>query len=73
MRQNFIAEIGDEDVGALVGLEELDLYDNKLKGVGSALDKMVDLKCVSYPFPHTVRSRLIRVMSVVCWIYHLTC
>jgi protein phosphatase 1 regulatory subunit 7 len=44
LRQNFIAEVGDEDVGPLEKLEELDLYDNKLKGVGSALDKMKDLK-----------------------------
>jgi protein phosphatase 1 regulatory subunit 7 len=44
LRQNFIAEVGDEDVGPLEKLEELDLYDNRLKGVGGALDKMKDLK-----------------------------
>ncbi|KAG9085156.1 hypothetical protein FS749_004647 [Ceratobasidium sp. UAMH 11750] len=44
LRQNFIAEVGEGDIGALVGLEELDLYDNRLKGVGGALDNLKDLK-----------------------------
>ncbi|QRW04079.1 protein phosphatase 1 regulatory subunit 7 [Ceratobasidium sp. AG-Ba] len=46
LRQNFVAEIGDQDIGALVKLEELDLYDNRLKSVGGALDNLKDLKGV---------------------------
>ncbi|KAG8713398.1 hypothetical protein FRC08_013292 [Ceratobasidium sp. 394] len=50
LRQNFIAEVGEGDIGALVGLEELDLYDNRLKGVGGALDNLKDLKVLDLSF-----------------------
>ena len=31
---------------ALVNLTELDLYDNKIKDVGEALDSLVNITCV---------------------------
>ncbi|KAG8690731.1 hypothetical protein FRC11_009476 [Ceratobasidium sp. 423] len=50
LRQNFLTHIGSDDIGSLTKLEELDVYDNKLKGVGDALDGLTDLKCVSFLF-----------------------
>ncbi|KAG8686519.1 hypothetical protein FRC09_014071 [Ceratobasidium sp. 395] len=50
LRQNFVAEVGEGDIGTLEQLEELDLYDNRLKGVGGALDKLKDLKVLDLSF-----------------------
>ncbi|KAF8753320.1 LsmAD [Rhizoctonia solani] len=50
LRQNFLTHIGEEDIGSLVKLEELDFYDNKLKGVGDALDGLLDLKTLDLSF-----------------------
>ncbi|CAE6425876.1 unnamed protein product [Rhizoctonia solani] len=50
LRQNFVTHIGAEDIGSLTELEELDVYDNKLKGVGDALDTLMDLKTLDLSF-----------------------
>ncbi|KAJ1307645.1 hypothetical protein OPQ81_001739 [Rhizoctonia solani] len=50
LRQNFLTHIGTDDIGALTKLEELDVYDNKLKGVGDALDQLTDLKTLDLSF-----------------------
>ncbi|CEL55522.1 hypothetical protein RSOLAG1IB_01534 [Rhizoctonia solani AG-1 IB] len=50
LRQNFLAHIGQEDIGCLVKLEELDFYDNKLKSVGDALDGLLDLQTLDLSF-----------------------
>ncbi|CAE6354181.1 unnamed protein product [Rhizoctonia solani] len=50
LRQNFVAHIGADDIGSLTKLEELDVYDNKLKGVGDALDTLTDLKTLDLSF-----------------------
>ena len=43
LRQNFISELDPEVFHLLTMLEELDFYDNKLKSVGEALDKLGNL------------------------------
>ncbi|CAE6473507.1 unnamed protein product [Rhizoctonia solani] len=50
LRQNFLTHIGQDDIGSLTKLEELDVYDNKLKGVGDALDGLTDLKTLDLSF-----------------------
>ncbi|CAE6461619.1 unnamed protein product [Rhizoctonia solani] len=50
LRQNFLTHIGAGDIGSLTKLEELDVYDNKLKGVGDALDELTDLKTLDLSF-----------------------
>ncbi|KAJ3505604.1 hypothetical protein NLJ89_g7329 [Agrocybe chaxingu] len=40
LRQNFISHLDPEVFHQLTKLEELDLYDNKIKGVGEALDNL---------------------------------
>ena len=47
LRQNQISRLEPEVFRELKELEELDLYDNKLKGVGDALDACNKLTCVS--------------------------
>ncbi len=47
LRQNYITKLEQEDFAALEALEELDLYDNKLKRVGDALDNLKNLTYVS--------------------------
>jgi len=37
LRQNFIAVLDEADFGPLDNLQELDLYDNKIKALGDAL------------------------------------
>lgn len=43
LRQNFISQLDPEVFHLLTKLEELDFYDNKLKTIGDALDKLEDL------------------------------
>lgn len=43
LRQNFISYLDPEVFHLLTNLEELDFYDNKLKTVGDALDKLENL------------------------------
>lgn len=43
LRQNFISHLDPEVFHQLTKLEELDMYDNKLKTVGHALDKATRL------------------------------
>lgn len=44
LRQNFISILDPETFHQLTKLEELDLYDNKLKSVGDSLDKLSHLR-----------------------------
>ena len=48
LRQNFISSLDLETFQDLIELEELDLYDNKLKTVGDALDKLSSLRWVTF-------------------------
>ncbi|KAH9481434.1 Coiled-coil domain-containing protein 174 [Psilocybe cubensis] len=50
LRQNFISILEPETFHQLTKLEELDLYDNKLKGVGDALDKLENLSTLDLSF-----------------------
>jgi protein phosphatase 1 regulatory subunit 7 len=43
LRQNFIAKLDPTVFHTLTKLEELDLYDNKLKSVGDALEELANL------------------------------
>ena len=43
LRQNLISHIEPEMFDALTQLEEIDLYDNKIKHVGTALNNMSNL------------------------------
>jgi len=49
LRQNAISHLDPEVFKPLMYLEELDLYDNKLKTVGNALDNMSFLTWVTSP------------------------
>ena len=44
LRQNVITHLDSDIFHALTNLEELDLYDNKVKHLGDALDKLSNLK-----------------------------
>jgi len=46
LRQNHIKTLDPEVMKALVNLSELDMYDNKIKDVGDALDSLVDITYV---------------------------
>lgn len=46
LRQNIISYLDPDDFHQLTLLEELDLYDNKIRHVGEALDKLGALKYV---------------------------
>jgi protein phosphatase 1 regulatory subunit 7 len=46
LRQNFISVLHPDVFCQLTKLEELDLYDNKIKGIGRALDGLSELKYV---------------------------
>lgn len=43
LRQNFVSFLDPETFGLLTKLEELDLYDNKVKTVGDALNNLSQL------------------------------
>lgn len=43
LRQNHIKALDPEVMKALVNLSELDMYDNKIKDVGDALNSLVNL------------------------------
>ena len=43
LRQNFVSVLDPETFHQLTKLEELDLYDNKVKEIGDALDKLSNL------------------------------
>ena len=43
LRQNFITHVNPEVFGALTALEDLDLYDNKIKHVGTAFNNLTKL------------------------------
>ena len=47
LRQNFLTVLPSDDFQPLVHLEELDLYDNKVKELGNSLDGMKELVWVS--------------------------
>lgn len=57
LRQNHIRLIDSEIIGALVNLEDLDLYDNKIKEVGDALSTLTKLTsvggCLRWPIHGT--------------------
>jgi hypothetical protein len=40
LRQNFLRNIEEESLAPLLHLEDLDLYDNQIKHVGHALEKL---------------------------------
>ena len=44
LRQNVIASLDPATFHQLTNMEELDLYDNKIKHVGDALDKLANLQ-----------------------------
>ena len=46
LRQNHIKTLDPEVMKALVNLSELDMYDNKIKDVGEALDSLVNVTYV---------------------------
>lgn len=50
LRQNFISHLDSETLHQLTKLEELDLYDNKVKTVGDALDKLSSLTVLDLSF-----------------------
>ncbi|CAA7267154.1 unnamed protein product [Cyclocybe aegerita] len=50
LRQNFISHLDPEVFHQLTKLEELDLYDNKIKGVGEALDNLSALSVLDLSF-----------------------
>ncbi|PPQ67525.1 hypothetical protein CVT25_006066 [Psilocybe cyanescens] len=50
LRQNFISILDPETFHQLTKLEELDLYDNKLKSVGDSLDKLSHLSTLDLSF-----------------------
>ncbi|KAG8888913.1 hypothetical protein FRB98_006455 [Tulasnella sp. 332] len=50
LRQNFIATIDEADFGPLVSLEELDLYDNKIKHLGDSLKDHSKLRSLDLSF-----------------------
>ncbi|KAG6865722.1 hypothetical protein C0991_012368 [Blastosporella zonata] len=50
LRQNFVSFLDPEVFGVLTNLEELDLYDNKLKNVGDALLKLSKLETLDLSF-----------------------
>ncbi|KAF8149846.1 hypothetical protein B0H34DRAFT_731405 [Crassisporium funariophilum] len=50
LRQNFISHLEPETFHQLTNLEELDLYDNKVKSLGDALDKLSNLTVLDLSF-----------------------
>ncbi|KAH9945243.1 L domain-like protein [Epithele typhae] len=50
LRQNFITHVNSEVFGALTALEDLDLYDNKIKHVGTALNTLKSLVSLDLSF-----------------------
>ena len=48
LRQNNITTLDPELFGKLLQLEELDLYDNKVKDTGNALDTLVKLRYIIF-------------------------
>jgi protein phosphatase 1 regulatory subunit 7 len=46
LRQNFITVLEETDFGPLHKLQELDLYDNKIKSLGDALAGKSELRSV---------------------------
>lgn len=51
LRQNAISFLDSEVFRQLQKLEELDLYDNKIKTIGDALDELTSLMCAFRSFP----------------------
>jgi len=47
LRQNFISKLDEDIFHELTKLESLDLYDNQIKHVGTALDKAALLQLVA--------------------------
>jgi len=47
LRQNYITRLDPDIFGLLTKLEDLDLYDNKIKTVGSGIDNLANLSFVS--------------------------
>nr|GAT60802.1 predicted protein [Mycena chlorophos] len=50
LRQNFISRLDPEIFHTLTGLQELDLYDNKVKHLDDALDKLAELSVLDLSF-----------------------
>ncbi|TFY76062.1 hypothetical protein EWM64_g7948 [Hericium alpestre] len=50
LRQNFISYLDPAVFGRLTKLEELDLYDNKLKSIGNAIDSLSSLSVLDLSF-----------------------
>ncbi|KAI0049764.1 L domain-like protein [Auriscalpium vulgare] len=50
LRQNFISQLDPAIFSLLTKLEELDMYDNKLKGVGDALNTLESLNVLDLSF-----------------------
>jgi len=50
LRQNYIAHLDPEVLHVLTALEELDLYDNKVKHVGEGLDRLSNLSILDLSF-----------------------
>ncbi|KAF8639416.1 hypothetical protein AX17_001506 [Amanita inopinata Kibby_2008] len=50
LRQNLISHLDPEGFHTLTLLEELDLYDNKIKHLGNALDKLSNLRTLDLSF-----------------------
>ncbi|KAJ8521128.1 hypothetical protein ONZ45_g2171 [Pleurotus djamor] len=50
LRQNIISSLDPEIMASLTELEELDLYDNKIKTVGDSLQKMGKIRVLDFSF-----------------------
>ena len=59
LRQNYIADLDSDSLAPLTELEELDLYDNRLKHIGDALDTLGNLGLVPVSSPSQVFQVLI--------------
>ena len=68
LRQNAISHLDPEIFRPLMQLEELDLYDNKLKTVGDALDSMSSLACA---MPINVSGGILKSCSVLDLSFNL--
>ena len=65
LRQNYIAQLDPEALGPLSELEELDLYDNRIKHVGNSLDTLSNLQyVVLVPVLNMFNKSLYRVLDL---------
>lgn len=71
LRQNFISHLDPEVFSLLTKLEELDLYDNKIKTVGDALNAMSKLTCATFTDGHKCTLETNAISSVLDLSFNL--